>query len=351
MVDIAVKCPKCGNQQTIHGSPGEQTIITCPHCNLQGRFTFPGGVKAPESYSLEITGLSKSFKDVRAVDNLSLKIRKGEIFGLLGPNGAGKTTTIKSVLGLIHPNSGKVMINGFDIKKDEIEAKRSVGYLPERFSFYENLTPIQTLNFLCELQGVDKSMVKQLIAEVGLQDAVNRKVGTFSKGMTQLLGVAQVMIGNPPIYILDEPMGGLDARWVKIIREKIKKLNEQGATVVFSSHILSEVEAVCDRVAIINKGKLIAQDTVDNLNKYLQIKPRLEIFISGLNGQIPEVLQKFEGVEAVDAKEDRLYVTCDAAIRMLVINALEKAGFKINNIKTIEPSLEDAFVKLVEGDA
>ena len=119
-----------------------------------------------------------------------------------------------------------------------------------------------------------------MLKDVGLEEAINRKVGTFSKGMVQLLGVAQVMIGNPSVYILDEPMAGLDARWVKIIRERIKMLNEQGATVLFSSHILSEVENLCDRVAIINKGKLIAEDTVANLSKYLKMKPRLEISIA-----------------------------------------------------------------------
>ena len=153
-----------------------------------------------------------------------------------------------------------------------LKQKKDIGFLPERVSFYENLTPIQNLKFFGELNGVDNSVFLSLIKEVGLEDAKDRKVGTFSKGMVQLLGVAQVMIGNPSVYILDEPMSGLDARWVKTIREKIKMLNEKGATIIFSSHILSEVENICHRVAIINKGKLIAEDTVSNLNKYLQIK-------------------------------------------------------------------------------
>jgi ABC-type multidrug transport system ATPase subunit len=247
-------------------------------------------------------------------------------------------------------NSGSIKINGFDIKKNIIEANRSVGYLPERVAFYDNLTPLQTLHFFCELWSVDKSIAKPLLKEVGLEDVINRKVATFSKGMVQLLGVAQVMISNPPVYILDEPMGGLDARWVKTIREKIKMLNEQGATILFSSHILSEVENICDRVAIINKGKLIAEDTVSNLNKYLKIKPRLEISIPDLKGKIPEVIKSLKGVESVDAKDDTLFITCESGIRSKVITALEDAGFKIDNIKTIEPSLEEAFVKLVDTE-
>jgi ABC-2 type transport system ATP-binding protein len=354
MITKTVMCPKCKNQVTIQGNPGEKTYVTCSKCNTKGIFTFPEEKselkKETGSFAIEVDGLTKKYKDVTAVDDLSFNIRTGEIFGLLGPNGAGKTTTIKAILSLIHANSGEIKINGFDIKKQGIEARRSVGYLPERVAFYDNLTPLQTLHFFCELWGVDKSVAKPLISEVGLEDAIGRKVGTYSKGMVQLLGVAQVMLGNPPIYILDEPMAGLDARWVKTIREKIKMLNEQGASILFSSHILSEVENICDRVAIINKGELIAEDTVANLNKYLKIKPRLEISIPGLNGKIPEVIKSLKGVEAVDAKDDELFVTCESSVRSKVITALEDAGLKIDNIKTIEPSLEEAFVKLVSKD-
>ncbi len=354
MITKTIMCPHCKNKVTIQGNPGEKTYIICPKCNTKGVFTFPEEKSelktTTTSFTIEVDGLTKIYKDVTAVNDLSFNIRTGEIFGLLGPNGAGKTTAIKAILSLIHVNSGKIKINGFDIKKDGIEARKSVGYLPERVAFYDNLTPLQTLNFFCELRGDDKSVAKPLISEVGLEEAIDRKVGTFSKGMVQLLGVAQVMIGNPPVYILDEPMAGLDARWVKTIREKIKMLNEQGATVLFSSHILTEVENLCDRVAIIDKGKLIAEDTVANLNKYLKIKPRLEISIPGLNGKIPEEIKGLKGVEAVDAKDDTLFVTCESSVRSRVIATLEEAGLKIDNIKTIEPSLEEAFVKLISQD-
>ncbi len=355
MITKTVGCPKCKTHIKIHGNPGETIIVTCPKCDTKGKYTFPSErlkIETPTvSHSIEIESLTKKFKELTAVDNLTFKVRTGEIFGLLGPNGAGKTTTIKAILGLIHMNSGNIKINGFDIKHDGIKARASVGYLPERVAFYPNLNPLQTMNFFCELWGVEKSVVKPLIKEVGLEDAIGRKVGTFSKGMVQLLGVAQVMIGKPPVYILDEPMGGLDARWVKTIREKIKMLNEEGATILFSSHILSEVENICDRVAIINKGKLIAEDTVENLNKYLKIKPRLEITIKDLGGKIPNVIKDLKGIEAADAKDNKLFVTCDSSIRSQVITKLEKAGLKIDNIKTIEPSLEDAFVRLIERDA
>lgn len=354
MVSKTIMCPKCKSHMKIEGNPGEKINVTCYNCNTKGFFTFPEekqlSKKETDSFAIEVNGLTKIFKDLKAVNNLSFKVRKGEIFGLLGPNGAGKTTTIKAILSLIHANSGKIKINEFDIKEEGIKARESVGYLPERVAFYPNLTPLQTMHFFCELWGVDKSVAKPLISEVGLEDAIGRKVGNFSKGMVQLLGVAQVMIGKPPVYILDEPMGGLDARWVKTIREKIKMLNEEGATILFSSHILSEVENICDRVAIINKGKLIAEDTVENLNKYLKIKPRLEITIKNLDGKVPNVIKDLKGIEAVDAKDNKLFVTCESYVRSQVITKLEEAGLKIDNIKTIEPSLEDAFVKLIERD-
>jgi len=350
MVSKNIICPSCKTKITVQGNPGEKIFFLCSSCKKKDYFIIPETKPVSESLIIEISSLTKMYKDFRAVDNVSFNVHNKEIFGFLGPNGAGKTTTIKAMLGLIHVNSGTIKINGFDMKKDDIKVKEKIGYVPEKVSFYENLTPVQTLNFFCELKAVDKSIVPSLIKEVGLEDAKNRKVGTFSKGMVQLLGIAQAMIGNPSIYILDEPTVGLDARWVRYIREKIKMLNEQGATVIFSSHILSEVENLCSRVAIINKGKLIAEDTVTNLNKYLSIKPRIEIFIDELNGKVPEIVEKIQGIYNIYARGNILSVICDSHIRSHIISALENAGFKIADIKTIEPSLEDAFVKLIERD-
>ena len=299
---------------------------------------------------IKTLNLSKNFKDVKAVTNLNMTVRKGEIFGFLGPNGAGKTTTIKMIMGLIHPTTGYVFINSEKATANTVEIRKDIGFLPERISFYDNLTPHQTLNFFCELKGVDKSIVEPLIKDVGLKDVKHRKVGTFSKGMVQLLGVAQAMIGEPSIYILDEPMGGLDARWVKMVRDKIIELNEKGATIIFSSHILSEVQNVCHRVAIINKGKLIALDTIENLSEFLHIKPRLEIIIPGLDGKIPEGIEAVQGVEAVEAKGDTLYVTSDATARAKVLALIEDKGMTVSNFRTQEPSLEETFVKLVTQD-
>jgi ABC-2 type transport system ATP-binding protein len=299
------------------------------------------------SIVIETRDLTKRFKDLLAVDSLSMKVRKGEIYGFLGPNGAGKSTTIKMIMGLFHPTSGKAYINGKPVNGGGVELRRDVGFLPERISFYDNLTPIQTLNFFCELRNVDKSVVPSLLRDVGLEDAANRRVGTFSKGMTQLLGIAQAMIGAPSIYMLDEPMGGLDARWVKTVRDKLRTLNEQGATIIFSSHILSEVQALCHRVAIIDNGRLVAEDTIDNISGGLHIRPRLWIQSTGLNEKMLSWIREIEGVEDVVAKGDTVTITCDAQARLRVMNTMQDRGLIIKDFRTLEPTLEEAFVKLL----
>ncbi len=303
-----------------------------------------------ETIVIETRDLTKRFREALAVDSLSMRVRKGEIYGFLGPNGAGKSTTIKMIMGLFHPTSGQAFINGKPVDGGSVELRKDIGFLPERISFYDNLTPVQTLNFFCELRGVDKSVVPSLIKDVGLEHAAHRKVGTFSKGMTQLVGFAQAMIGNPSIYIMDEPTGGLDARWVKVVSDKLKMLNDQGATIIFSSHILSEVQMLCHRVAIIDKGHLVAEDTIEDINSRLRIKPRLWIRSPDLGSDALPWIRQIEGVEEVVAKDDALLVTCDAAARPKVIAAMQERSLRIDDFRTEEPSLEEAFVKLLSDE-
>ena len=299
---------------------------------------------------IETRDLTKRFGDILAVDTININVRKGEIYGFLGPNGAGKTTTIKMILGLIYPTAGEVYINGIRMHSDNVEVKREIGYLPERVSFYSNLTPVQTLNFFCRLKGVDESIVPGLLKEVGLQDAAHRKVGNLSKGMVQLLGFAQVMIGSPSIYILDEPSSGLDARWVKIIRDKIRDLNEEGATVMFSSHILSEVQALCHRVCVINKGHLVAEDTIGNLNRKLNIKPKLIIKVKDMTKISVGRMEDIEGVDKVEVRGNEIIIICDGNRKLQIIEDIKSMGVVIEDFRTTEPSVEDVFVKLLEGE-
>ena len=350
MVTQTIRCPKCHTPMTVQGTPGQRIVISCSTCKASGQFTFPAVQQDQGQTCIAVSHLTKTYKDAIAVNDVSFTVKRGEIFGFLGPNGAGKTTTLKALLGLIRPDGGTITIDGHDILHDGVEAKKHIAYLPERVALFDTLTPVQTLKFFCELRGEDPAQIPGILKEVGLDQASNRKVGGFSKGMVQLLGIAQVLIGHPSILILDEPSSGLDPRWVKVVRDKIRQLNDAGATVIFSSHILSEVESLCDRVAIIDKGRLIAEGSLEKIQSVVQVKPRLEITIPGLSGKTPKVLQNFKGITNLTIKQDTITVTCDPSLRGKIITLLEDGGYKVGNIKTIEPSLEDAFLKLIGGD-
>ncbi len=354
MATKTVMCPRCKNKVTVQVNPGEKTYITCPKCNTKGVFTFPEGEtivkKTDDPSAIEVNGLVKTFNGFRAVDNISFKVRSGEIFGFLGPNGAGKTTTIKSILGLIHANSGEITIKGINIRNNEKEAKKFVGYLPERVAFYDNLTALQNLSFYAEMKNASKEECKALIVEFGLEDAMDKKVGKFSKGMTQRLGMARAVLGNPPILILDEPSGGLDPRGVKLIRDKIQKMRDKGTTIFLSSHILSEVQAVCDRVGIIDKGVLVAEDTVSKLRERLNLKPKLTLELEKMTDKIAESVKKIEGIDNVKIINKIINVICDSKLRAKVVLTIANAGGNILNLYTTESSLEDVFMRVTEED-
>jgi len=299
---------------------------------------------------LEIKGLTKDYGDVRAVDNLSLEIKKGEIFALLGPNGAGKTTTIKSILGVIFPTEGEIKINGFDVIKEGKKARKDIGYLPERVAFYDNLTAIQTMEFYAELRGASRKECIELLKDVGLDGEMDKKVGNYSKGMVQRLGLAQAMIGNPSLLILDEPTGGLDPRGSWQIRQKIKELNENGTTIFLSSHILGEVQEVSSSVAILNHGKLIAKDTLDNLGKKLNIQPTLVIELQRPSQSILSRVKKVKGVDDAKLSGNVIEVICNPRAKTNIINAVEEEGGKITHFRTVEPSLEQVFLRFTEDE-
>ncbi len=298
------------------------------------------------AFAVETKGLTKKFKDLVAVDNLNLSVRRGEIFGFLGPNGAGKTTTIRMILGLMYPTSGTVSINGFDISDKTADFRRSLGFLPERVGFYSNLTGKQTMEFYCDMKGASREEVGPLLQRVGLHEFADKKVGTYSRGMIQLLGVAQTMIGSPDLLVLDEPAGGLDPRWIRMVKDSIREAKARGATVFFSSHILGEVEEICDRVAIINRGALVAEDTIKNLSKHLEMKPRLWLQLPKVDEDVINLAKGIEGVTEVHVTENWLMVECDHEIRVKVMTILQTGGYQFMDIRTEEPSLEDMFLKV-----
>ena len=354
MISKTIKCPKCKNIIKIKGNPGEKKLLLCSKCNQKGKYIFPSSDNRDDiekgSIAISVKNLIKNYNGTNAVNNISFKVRKGEIFGFLGPNGAGKTTTIKSILGLVNVDSGLIKINDFDVVDSGKNAKNFIGYLPERVAFYENLSAFQNLCFIAEMKKTSKDECKILIKEFGLSNAINKKVGAFSKGMVQRLGMARALIGNPPILILDEPSGGLDPRGVVLIRSKIREMKKMGSTILVSSHILSEVQEICDRVCIINKGEIVAQDTVDGLRKTLNIKPKITIELEKLSENIIKSVNEVKGIEKIDIRDNNIDVICDSRIKARVIITIEKTGGKIINIHTKDPSLEEVFMKFTEGD-
>ncbi len=353
MATQLVKCSRCKTIITIAGKPGDKLNLTCPQCNQKGVFTFPKEkIIQPlpgNLATIEVSNLTKTYNDFTAVNNISFHVKKGEIFGFLGPNGAGKTTTIKAMLDLLHADQGTIHLSGIDVRKHGKEAKKHVGYMPEKVAFYDNLTALQNLEFYAEIKHVSKEECPSLIKEFGLADAGKKRVGTFSKGMVQRLGMARAILGNPPILILDEPSGGLDPRGVVQIRDKIREMKKKGTTIFVSSHILSEIQEICDRVGIINKGILVAQDTVDGLRKKLSLKPQLTVIVDSLSTKIENAVRNLPGVDRVTAQQNTLEIICDGALKAKVILAITNAGGSIQNLQTKEPTLEEVFMRYTEA--
>ena len=225
---------------------------------------------------IKIENLVKTYRDVKALDGLNLEVKKGQIYGFLGPNGAGKSTTILSVLGLIYPQKGKIELFGQEIFRDGkynekrlVEAKKKIGYMPEHATLWEFLTPMQTLDIIGESFGMSKEerakRSRELLELLNLWEVRNKKVGKFSKGMKQRLLLAQALINDPELLILDEPMTGLDPKGIAEFKDIIRRQKKEGKTVFFSSHILAHVEEVCDTVGVIVRGKLRVEDSIDNI--------------------------------------------------------------------------------------
>ena len=222
---------------------------------------------------IDIQNVSKSYNkgSVKAVDNLCLRVGKGEIFGFLGPNGAGKTTTIKMIVGLLNPDKGSVLINGTDIGKNAIEAKRNIGYVPDDPNLYERLTGTEYLNFMADVYQVSaeerRQRIKHYLEMFELNDAASDLIKSYSHGMKQKIALTGALIHNPAVWILDEPMVGLDPKSAHLLKEEMRKHCDNGNTVFFSTHILEVAEKLCDRIGIINKGKLIAIGTMEELRQ------------------------------------------------------------------------------------
>lgn len=299
---------------------------------------------------IDIENLTKKYGDLVAVDSLSLQVEKGEVFGFLGPNGAGKTTTIKTMLGLLKPNTGEVFIRGKSVQKERREATLDIGYLPEQIQLYENLTGRETLNFFRDLKDAPKSDVSRLLEEVSLVEAADRKVGGYSQGMAQRLAIAQSLLGTPSLLVWDEPAAGLDPEGVALVKGIVKKFVNNGGTVFFSSHILPNVQEVADRVGILVNGQLRALDSVQNLRKEIGVPAKLRITLSEKFSKIEGSLKDSKLVMDYSGHNNRVTITCKSENKRAVMNLIEKQGIDIIDFSTESEDLEDIFLSYVKEE-
>ncbi len=312
---------------------------------------------------IEVTNLVKDYGNHHAVKGISFTVGEGQIVGLLGPNGAGKSTTMNIMTGYISSTAGKVKIGEYDMFEQPLKAKKLIGYLPEMPPIYEEMTVEEYLNFVCSLKGIRKKKDRmENIAEVEeavrITDVKGRLIKNLSKGYKQRVGLAQALIGNPPLLILDEPTVGLDPNQIIEIRALIKKLGEKH-TIILSSHILSEVNAICDYVLIIDKGLLVAEDTPENLSEHFADKNRILLSVKGEKELIEQALEESEYIASYTVtgeNEGVLDVTVETSVKEDVRDALffEFADKKLPIVKmeTETLSLEEVFLKLTgkEGE-
>ena len=310
---------------------------------------------------IEVSNLSKHYGDKKAVDNISFKAEDGEILGFLGPNGAGKSTTMNILTGYISATSGKALINGIDILEDPIKAKRELGYLPELPPLYMDMTVKEYLNFVYDLKKCKlprNSHLKDICSLVKIDNVYKRVIKNLSKGYKQRVGLAQALVGNPKVLILDEPTVGLDPKQIIEIRTLIKKLGKN-RTVILSSHILSEVQAVCDKIVVINEGKVVADDTEDNLSRKLINEHLLTARIEGNSETIADLIKSIKGVIKVEVGSERekgvweyrIEAKEGVDIRRELFNRMAQRNMPILDLRASELSLEDIFLKLTMGEA
>jgi len=307
---------------------------------------------------VETHELTKKYGDFTAVDKINMEVPKGEIYGFLGPNGAGKTTTVLMLMGLSVPTSGTGIIGGFDIIEQSREIRSAASILPEYSSLYGDLTAFENLDYLGKLNDMPKEERENRIHEtleiVGMSDWLDKKYKSFSRGMKQRVGVASTMMKNPQVIFLDEPTLGLDPVGTREIRELILDLkNKQGITVVLTSHILSEVQATCDRIAIINQGKLVLKETMTNLNNIMTgAEDRsVEFKLTEVSPELIREIESVNGVKQVTQKNGKLFVYSNIESDVNVSRTIVENGSTILMMKPREYTLDEIFMKYYEKEA
>jgi ABC-2 type transport system ATP-binding protein len=309
---------------------------------------------------IEVAGLTKRYGPTLAVSDVSFEVQKGEVLGFLGPNGAGKTTTMRVITGYLAPSEGRIRVAGYDVVDEPLEAKRRTGYLPETPPVYPDMTVTEYLAFVARIKGVGRREIKKRIDEVSekcaVTDVQRRQIGKLSKGYRQRVGLAQALIHNPDVLILDEPTAGLDPKQIIETRELIKGLAGQH-TVVLSTHILPEVSKTCQRVLVINTGKIVASGTPDELTHRLQGYETVLLTVEGPAAEIMDKLQRVIGVNVVEPREAadsrvtfEVHAEKGRDVRAELARAVVESQWKLLELKTSGLSLEDIFLKLTTKD-
>lgn len=302
---------------------------------------------------IKVSNLTKDYEDIRAVDHISFDIKKGEIFGFLGPNGAGKTSTIRMLTGLSKPTDGNASIMGYDINSDIIKIKKYLGVVPEISNLYDELSGLNNLIFMAQLYGVPRNertkRAEELLKIFGLFERKDSLFRTYSRGMKRSLTIAAALIHNPEILFLDEPTVGLDVMTARSLRNLIKNLQSQSITIFLTTHYLEEADILCDRIAIIVKGKIIKTDSPLNIKSSIEQESVIEfVFDKDISGFIKKLSENLSEVKITATDFDKIKILGgnpnDIFIR--VGNFVKENNFKIRSINSIKPSLEDAFVKI-----
>jgi ABC-2 type transport system ATP-binding protein len=304
---------------------------------------------------IQAIGLTKDYGARRAIENLTFEAKQGEVVGFLGPNGAGKTTTMRILTGYMPPTYGTAKVAGFDILEESLDVRRRVGYLPETVPLYPDMTVFEYLKFMADLRHAPnpEDMVDDALALVGMVDRADGYISNLSKGMRQRIGLAQALLHKPEVLILDEPTIGLDPAQVVEVRSIIREIGKE-RTVLLSTHILSEAQQLCDRVLIINKGRIVAEDTPENLQARLVGAERVILRVRGEADDLAPVLSKIKGVREVDIQPDgtlTFQFAPNVDMRPEVARAVIKSGYDLLELRPVGLSLEEIFLQLTQETA
>ena len=316
------------------------------------RAATPAAVSVETGATLTCRGLQKRFGERLAVDDLSFEIRPGVAYGLLGPNGAGKTTTIRMICGLTKPDAGSVVIDGHDLETDPLAAKAAIGYVPHEVALYRDLPALDQLVFFGRVRGLSKRVARERAHEalefVGLTDRAGERVDRMSDGMQRRLNLAVALVGRPRLLVLDEPMVGIDPHARAIILDRVSALRADGVSILCTSHYINEIERLCDLIAIIDEGRLVAEGTVDSLLATLDVRQVVRIGANGELAALRDDLDRLKGITTARLRADALEVVAEDASLILaeILSAASALGISITSVDVVEPDLEQAFIHL-----